>query len=96
MSIRMTLEKSQDVWKRFQQIQILSPYVYCSLRNGGKLNCDFLQAYLVNQYQGGPVPVKTRGDLKWPPAAYRKNPGDDGPTAPIATPKLPKKDYSRE
>jgi len=39
------------------------------------------------------VPVRARGDLKWPPEPYRKRPGD-GPPPLIETPRLRRKDYS--
>ncbi|KAF0291272.1 hypothetical protein FJT64_010588 [Amphibalanus amphitrite] len=53
------------------------------------------QAYQNDQQLAQRVPVRARGDLKWPPAPYRKQPGDDLPAPRTETPRLPKKDYTQ-
>ncbi|XP_037068734.1 uncharacterized protein LOC119090040 [Pollicipes pollicipes] len=54
-----------------------------------------VQAYQTQQEAMRRVPVRARGDLKWPPESYRKKPGDDLPPSRLEKPRLPKKDYSQ-
>ena len=66
------------------------------VRARADLTCVYCQVYQADQQMARQVPVRARGDLKWPPTPYRKPAGDDQPAPRLETPRLPKKDYTRE